>query len=228
MEDGQVTGQDDLIDGEAGLTTRIVARIQGGDRESFERLFSRYLPRLEILARAQIPQWLRPLVDPDDVIQETCLRAFRGIGSFRRWLGTILESCVTDMIRLHRAGKRFQPDARKVSLDQAAGDSSLGPRRDVAATGSTPSGKAIEGERFRAILEAIECLPEEQRQVFALRYLQGLSVAETCARLDLKESSVKMAALRATRRLSEVLGRRIKDGQGPPASSPGPSGPDRD
>ena len=63
-------------------------------------------------------------------------------------------------------------------------------------------------ERTEWLMEAMDYLPEQQRKILSLRYLEGLSVAETAQRLSLGESAVKMATLRALKYVAERFKRR--------------------
>src|SRR5262249_35202757 len=86
----------------------------------------RYRDYLCLLARLQLPPWVRGKLDPSDVAQQTLLQAYQGLKQFRggtdadlaAWLRRILVNCLTDALRKHDKA------ARDVGLEQAVGESS--------------------------------------------------------------------------------------------------------
>lgn len=61
---------------------------------------------------------------------------------------------------------------------------------------TSPSGRAMRAEGALRIEEALADLPERQAEAVRLRYLEGLSVAETCERMDCTEPAVKLNSLK--------------------------------
>jgi RNA polymerase sigma-70 factor (ECF subfamily) len=61
---------------------------------------------------------------------------------------------------------------------------------------------------FRAVQVVIEQLPEAQRQVITLRFVAGLSVAETAQSLKKTENNVKVLQHKAIARLQQLMGQR--------------------
>jgi hypothetical protein len=72
------------LDVPAGVesTFDLLARAKAGDREATERLFTRFLPQLRRWASGRLPRWARDLMDTDDLVQETIIRALKRIDSF--------------------------------------------------------------------------------------------------------------------------------------------------
>ena len=62
---------------EAGLesTFDLVERAKRGDQAALNRLYARFLPSLRRWASGRLPRWTRDLMDTDDIVQETVLRA---------------------------------------------------------------------------------------------------------------------------------------------------------
>lgn len=206
-------------DDEAGLTEKIVTRIQAGDEKSFEDLFRRYRERIGVLVAARIPRWLSLRVEIEDILQEIWLRAFRqfrsfqpqGSGSFRRWIRTIALNYINDLLRGQKAKKRDRPGKRLLSLDGATSSSAITLAERIAGSTRTPSKRLWAKENVDRVVLAVEALPDSHRRVITLRYLMGLSVAEAARRLAMTEAAVKMATLRGLQELARTFRK-----EGPP------------
>ncbi|HQU41544.1 MAG TPA: sigma-70 family RNA polymerase sigma factor, partial [Pirellulales bacterium] len=74
---------------------------------------------------------------------------------------------------------------------------------DVAAD---PQAGMVRDELRARVRAGLDRLSPDDREVLVLRHLEQLSVAETAAALGIKEGTVKVRALRALKRLREVLG----------------------
>src|SRR6185436_18319376 len=63
-------------------TFELVERAKSGDDDALNQLFARYLPPLRRWASGRLPQWTRDLMDTDDLVQETVVRAVKRIDRF--------------------------------------------------------------------------------------------------------------------------------------------------
>ena len=135
--------------------------------------------------------------EAEEVAQDTFLKlhlhyASRDILDWRAWLTRVAVNGVRDRQRAGwwpRWRRRTEPldDARLVADT---------PLPDVAADAT---------EAYRRIQAAFARLPRRQREVFALRQLEGLSTAATAAALRLSEGSVKRHLYRAVGALRRAL-----------------------
>lgn len=131
--------------------------------------------------------------DLDDLVQETFIRAFRAVGSFRgrcqfrTWLLTIGGNVLKDLGR--RVGR-----ARVVPLDER-----------LRAPDGDPHEVAEAGEAEERLRQGLATLPRMQREVFLLRAQQGLEYAEIAAALDTTEGAARVHYHHAVRRLKELL-----------------------
>lgn len=182
---------------DVGLARRIAAR----DRAAVRTVMSQNNQRLFRAA------WsiLQDRTEAEDAVQSAYLAAFRGIhafegrSAFSTWLMRILIN--------EALGRKRKADRRRRQLDQASVAVMEEYREKLmqGSNASTPDSE-LAREQVRIRLErAISALPAEFRTVFVLREVEGLSVEETAQSLDLAPGTVKTRALRARRRLQEML-----------------------
>lgn len=183
-----------------------------GDQGSLQVLLHLYYDDLAAWLTPRVPGALQSIVGPDDVVQEACERAFRGIqkfmpqgpGSFRRWLFTLCEHALQDQIKSLRRRKRGG-QALRVSL---GADQSTSMMLALLGVDSKTPSRVVGGrEAIRAMQVAMAGLPDEYRLVLQLRYMQGLSVAEVAARMGRNEGAVAMLCHRALRQMRTLMGR---------------------
>lgn len=142
----------------------------------------------------------------DDVVQETLIAAWSGIGSLRGeptrgWLAGILRHKVADHWR--RVPPTDPPEA--VVCGGEDFDESGHWAVHVPAWGNPE--KILEAEGFWGILDLCsKIMPVAMYRVFSLREIDGLSVAEICAALDLSPSNCHVLLHRARIRLRGCIG----------------------
>jgi RNA polymerase sigma-70 factor, ECF subfamily len=188
---------------------------KGGDEDAFARLIEPYRPQL----RAHCYRMLGSLPDAEDALQETLLRAWRGLArfggrsSFRSWLYTIATNASLRMIE--RRPKRVLPIDYSPAADphdHPAGaltesvwldpypDFELGLGTDVLG----PDARYEQRESVElAFTAALQHLPARQRAVLILREVLGFSARETADALNTTPVSVDSALQRAHRTINE-------------------------
>jgi RNA polymerase sigma factor (sigma-70 family) len=157
-------------------TASLLMRVKSGDRAARERLSSRYLAILGRWAHGRVPLGARDLVDTDDLVQSTLLRALANLdrfeprreGAFLAYLRQIL----LNQIRDHARRARRRP--AHVELDEQV----------EAANERTPLEEAIGRERLHAYEAALERLGEAQRVAVMLRLEMGLRYREIAEAVD--------------------------------------------
>jgi len=179
-------GEEDVT--QAETDEQLVRKSQQDDERAFGELVSRYESKVYSLALKMV----RNPEDAEDVLQDTFLRAYRGIKSFKgnstfsTWIYRITANSA-----LMRLRKRQLPT---VSIDDA--DEREAPI-NIADWAPGPVEQMLNQETQAAMTEAIEALPPEFRQVFVLRDIEELSNAEVAEILDLSVAAVKSRLHRA-------------------------------
>jgi RNA polymerase sigma-70 factor (ECF subfamily) len=157
----------------------LIVRILSGDRESFGVLVARYHEDCRRLAA----RLLGNLDDADDAVQETFLRAFRGLGGydererFRAWLYRILVNRCRSLAR-----QRAQRGRRFVSGD---------------ADGASEDRGAARIEMRDALQASLITLPESLREAVLLKYGEGLDYHEMARITGASVPALKMRVKRA-------------------------------
>jgi RNA polymerase sigma-70 factor (ECF subfamily) len=177
---------------------RAVAR---GDEAAFARVYDRYAPTLLGL----MLRILRSRPEAEDVLQEVFLQVWQQARSFDpargrafTWLATLARSRAID--RLRAVGSRDRAAQRSAEDGQ--------PYAAAAATGWADE-EAIRSERAEAVRAALAELPEEQRQVLVLAYLDGMSQSEIAAAKNQPLGTVKTRTRTGLKKLSDALRVRL-------------------
>lgn len=170
----------------------LLEQCRRGDGAAFEALLLRHQSAFFSLA-------LRILgnhEDAMDALQDSCIKAWRGIGeqrggAFRSWMNSIVARTCVDRIRARRPTAPLEDaDDRVISLpDPQPGPESL----------------ALSRERVRAIEVALGRLSPDHRAVILMRDLSGLSYEEIAASLELPIGTVRSRLARGRSGLQAEL-----------------------
>jgi RNA polymerase sigma-70 factor (ECF subfamily) len=183
-------------DAEEAELLRATAR---GDESAFARVYDRYGPILfGLLLRI-----LRSRAEAEDVLQEVFLQVWQRAHSFDpargraiTWLVTLARSRAIDRLRSVDSRER----AAQRAAEEAPPDS---------APAEWAEDAAIRTERAEAVRAALSELPEEQRQVLVLAYLEGMSQSEIAAAKNQPLGTVKTRTRSALRKLNESRRARL-------------------
>jgi len=173
----------------------VIEQVLRGDTALFELLMRRYNERVYRAARSI----LRDDHEAEDVMQQayvnafTHLRQFNGSARFPTWLTRIAINEALARIRHQGRYETFNDELPNVGP--------LAPQNPS----ENPERHAFTGE-LRALLEwAIDALPNDMREVFVLREVEGLNTAEVAECLDVSEDVVKTRLSRGRAALRALL-----------------------
>jgi RNA polymerase sigma-70 factor (ECF subfamily) len=177
---------------EPGGSWDLVHAAQDGDRSAFAALYDRYVDVVFRYVLFRVGD--RELAE--DVTSETFLRALRRIESVSyqgrdvgAWFVTIARNLVLD----HVKSSRFRLEVATAEVD------------DSRPAESGPEQQVLSNVTRTALLQCVGQLGDDQRECIVLRFLQGLSVAETAKVMARNEGAVKALQHRAVRRLAQLL-----------------------
>jgi len=184
---------------------KILAEIAGGDLRRFDTLVDRYKCRLMSYIGHRVPDRHHA----EDLTQASFLRLFRaarsggysGRASVSTWLFTIADNCATDYLRA--SGRR----PLTLETDTAGGNTDASPRvldRRPSAV-LDPAEAAARRESQRRAEALLDCLPDKQRRVVALKVLGGLTLAEVAAVVGCPLGTAKSRLLYGLRKIEASL-----------------------
>lgn len=164
----------------------LVRAARAGDRAAYGRLYERYAPMVHgvLLSRAA-PEVV------DDLLQDVFLKALTQLRSLRQddhfggWIAAIARNRAADHYR------RTRETASSETIEAI-------PTAEKSSTAA----------QARAVLTAIQSLPEAYRETLALRLIEGMSGPEIAARTGLTHDSVRVNLHRGMKQLRERLGLR--------------------
>jgi RNA polymerase sigma-70 factor (ECF subfamily) len=175
--------------------TRLIALVElarGGDAEAFGLLYDHYNASVYRFVYYRVGS----VALAEDLTSETFFRALRSMSSFRwqgkdfgAWLMTIARNLTADHYKSGRTRLEFTTE------DMGALDCATdGPENAVLASLTND-----------ALLQALGELPTEQQECLIMRFLQGLSIAETAKVLGRSDGAVKQLQLRGVRNLAKLM-----------------------
>ena len=173
----------------------LVQQAKDGGRSSFDKLVIRYRKKVYAIAFGMT----RNHSDADDVAQETFLRAYEALGTFkvgyafRTWLFRIAVNLSINALK--RKGRRVEtPLDEEVGLELA-----------TQASSDNPGLQTEQKELGKKIENAVQQLSPKLRSVFVLRTLQDLSYEEISRLLHISKGTVMSRLNRARENLKSML-----------------------
>ena len=198
------------------VTEATLERARGGDDRAFGELTDPYRSELQL----HCYRILGSVQDAEDILQETLLAAWRGLGqyegraSLRTWLYRIATNRCLNALRASSRRPRTSPDGPSFLTTEPTRRGEplwLEPYPDVLLEGLPDAGPSPEA-RYEAkeaialaFVTAVQHLPPRQRAVLVLRDVLGFRSSEVADMLDSSEASVTSALQRARVTMSDRL-----------------------
>lgn len=176
-------------------------------REAFEALLHPHLPALWRVIRRLV----REPADAEDLLQEACLKAFRGRHQFqpgtdvKAWLLTILLNTYRDWVR----NMLRQPAL--LELDELSGSSQPTSPSATASRMPTPEHRTLHAELGHLVRLALDDLPPEFRLAVLLADVEGYSYQEIATMMMCPLGTVMSRLSRARQLLRATLQTVLKE-----------------
>jgi RNA polymerase sigma-70 factor, ECF subfamily len=181
----------------------LLARLHAHELAAFEELVAHFeRPVYSICFRL-----LSDAEDARDAAQETFLKIYRGLHSFRgesglkTWIYRIAINQAMNQQRWWR--RRRREETVSLELSRSDSDSPLGD--SIQGTMASPEDRAIESERERRILGALARIKKEYRVVLMLREIEELSYEEIAETLEISIGTVKSRIARGREELRQRM-----------------------
>lgn len=167
----------------------LVARVAKGDPAAVQALVARKLPRMLALAR----RMLGDPVEAEDVAQEVFVRAWRqaekwtpGAGKFDTWMHRVALNLCYDRLRRRREDLMAEPPEQ---------------------SDPTPNAETglVRADTSARVAEALQGLPQRQREAIVLCHYQELSNIEAAELMNISVEAVESLLARGRRALRAVL-----------------------
>jgi RNA polymerase sigma-70 factor (ECF subfamily) len=187
----------------------LVKQAVDGDQDAIDRLLTQYREPLKRMVALRLDPAIYPRVDASDIVQETLFEAAHRMPDYLQrkpmpfglWLRkTAMQRLI--MERRRHKGAAGRTVSREVALPEK---SSLLLAQQVMAKGSSPSQQVGRREQVVAIRRAVGQLPETDREVVLMYWIEGLNYAEIGAVLGIEEATARKRQARALVRLGRIM-----------------------
>jgi RNA polymerase sigma-70 factor (ECF subfamily) len=186
-----------------------IAAARRGEPRALDTLFERNLPPLVAFIRARAGKAIAARESAVDIAQSVFREVLqdadnvelKGEGAFRNWLFMQATRKVLDRAKFH--GRDRRDAAREVAIPDA------GPAADALlacyATIASPSQHAAAREELGRFEDAVQELPENQRDAVTMSRLMGLTYTQVAQQMNMTESAVRGLVARGLAALSSQL-----------------------
>lgn len=189
-EEGQTAAKP--VNNDQPAIIKLVRRAASGEVEAFGRLYSNHVERIYRYVFYQV----RDKMTAEDITEEVFIKAWRAIDSckgkedtFSAWLYRIAHNCTIDALR--RRQKQLVTEIEPI------------------AEVSHPQPEIETELKRQELLEAIAYLPQNQRQVITLKFIEGLDNQEIGQVMDKNQGAIRILQMRALATLRQRLSGEI-------------------
>lgn len=181
------------FDGDTDFTA-LMCRVRDRDRSAFEELFAHFGPRVKSLMLKSGAEHALA----EDLVQDVFMAVWRKAdyfvperGSVSAWIFSIARNARIDRLRRHSS--RPYEDISEM---------------DLVAPGADAEQELAASQRADRVAEAMTELPEEQRRIIEMAYMQDMAQTEIAQRLSLPLGTVKsrmrLAYAKMKQRLEDI------------------------
>ena len=187
--------------GDREIDQQLVERAQRGDKQAFDLLVIKYQRRLVRL----LSQFIRDSAEVEDIAQETFIKAYRSLSSFRgdsafyTWLYRIGINAAKNFLVAQK--RRASNTSNSFDIEDAENFEEGSQLRELA----TPESELISKQIAQTVNQALNELPEELRTAITLREIEGLSYEEIASVMNCPTGTIRSRIFRAREVISVKL-----------------------
>ncbi|MFP8882070.1 MAG: RNA polymerase sigma factor [Myxococcota bacterium] len=174
----------------------LVEAIRNADHDAFSRLYDRYFQRIYNFSYAR----LRNHADTEDVVQETFVSVFKSIDAYRgesllvSWIYGIARNTTNNHLRRNKTQRQRIEEARPDLMRAPVSFAACSPEEHLSFQRCTD-----------VIQEQLDSVGEWQAQVFIMRHIQNMPIAEIAKEMSRSSDSVRSSLYRVKRMLVEAV-----------------------
>ena len=202
IDAAEVALMTETIETAESAADRLIDRARAGDRAAFDKIVAEYQRRIVSTAW----RMLGDREDARDAAQETFLKVFKYIASFKRgedfgaWIYRIAINVCRDAIKTR--GRGWLTMSLDNTVERARFESLAGPH-DIEAD-------AIASQQRKLVAMALDTLTRKEREALVLRDLEGLSTEEVAQILGSSQGTVRSHICSARAKIKQYYDRTLK------------------
>ena len=187
--------------GDREIDQQLVERAQRGDKQAFDLLVIKYQRKLARL----LSQFIRDAAEVEDVTQETFIKAYRSLSSFRgdsafyTWLYRIGINAAKNFLVAQK--RRASTTTNEFDIEVAENFEEGSQLREL----NTPENELMSKQIAQTVHQALQALPEELRSAITLREIEGLSYEEIASIMSCPTGTVRSRIFRAREAIADKL-----------------------
>jgi RNA polymerase sigma-70 factor (ECF subfamily) len=187
--------------GDREIDQQLVERAQRGDKRAFDLLVVKYQRKLARL----LSQFIHDAAEVEDVTQETFIKAYRSLSSFRgdsafyTWLYRIGINAAKNFLVAQK--RRASTTTNGFDIEVAENFEEGSQLREL----NTPENELMSKQIAQTVHQALQALPEELRSAITLREIEGLSYEEIASIMDCPTGTVRSRIFRAREAIADKL-----------------------
>ena len=187
--------------GDREIDQQLVERAQRGDKQAFDLLVVKYQRKLARL----LSQFIRDAAEVEDVTQETFIKAYRSLSSFRgdsafyTWLYRIGINAAKNFLVAQK--RRASTTTNEFDIEVAENFEEGSQLREL----NTPENELMSKQIAQTVHQTLQALPEELRSAITLREIEGLSYEEIANIMNCPTGTVRSRIFRAREAIADKL-----------------------
>lgn len=187
--------------GDREIDQQLVERAQRGDKRAFDLLVIKYQRKLARL----LSQFIRDAAEVEDVTQETFIKAYRSLSSFRgdsafyTWLYRIGINAAKNFLVAQK--RRASTTTNEFDIEVAENFEEGSQLREL----NTPENELMSKQIAQTVHQTLQALPEELRSAITLREIEGLSYEEIASIMSCPTGTVRSRIFRAREAIADKL-----------------------
>lgn len=184
------------------IDQQLVDRVQRGDKQAFDLLVIKYQRKLARL----LSQFIRDAAEVEDVAQETFIKAYRALPSFRgessfyTWLYRIGINTAKNFL-ISQGRRAPTMTSAGFDIEDAENFEEGSQLREM----NTPESELMSKQIAETVNQTLQELPEELRKAITLREIEGISYEEIATIMNCPIGTVRSRIFRAREIIAEKL-----------------------